>query len=58
MYDRDAILYIPAAIICGERRQTTFLFDPPRNGQEALMRHASAYEDFEEALRRIGHEPP
>lgn len=58
VYDRDVILYIPASVICGERRKTTFRFDPPRNGQEALIRHASDYEDFKGAIREIGHQPP
>lgn len=57
VYDRDALLYIPASVICSARRQTTFRLDPPRNGQE-VVRAASEFQDFEEALRRIGVQPP
>lgn len=58
VYDRDVLLYIPASIIRGARRKTTFRFDPPRDGTEALNRRASDYEDFESAIRNVGHTPP
>ena len=58
VYDRDVLLYIPASVICGERRDSTFRLDPPKNRQQSLIRFASGYQDFEEAIRKIGYEPP
>lgn len=52
VYDRDVLLYIPASVICSERRKTTFRIDPPRNGQPAA-RFASDFGRFEDAVGKV-----